>query len=277
MGEAAGGSPSPELIQSVVTAHDVLGAIAAGYEPQSLSEIARALQLTVPRVFRHLATLTALGLVERVGDEPTYRLGWRLAQLGDRAARQHQVVPIAYPVLAELRRKVRSATMLVRRQDDRMAMIWLSLEDLQPPHMNLPAGTILPLHASASGRVLMAFAPEAERARLVEGLQRESASLDPRMDLTGLAEDLVRIRRERFEIRPWWGQIKLTAASAPVLDHRGEVLAAVTVLGLFEEGAAGVIRPAIIEAAAEISAALGGGAEWEGEAVPAPRRPGRPR
>ena len=67
-----------ELIEAVVVANSVLQALSAGDAPITLSELARKLQLTIPRVYRQLMTLTAMGLVEKTGDALRYPLGWQI-------------------------------------------------------------------------------------------------------------------------------------------------------------------------------------------------------
>jgi len=71
-------SDDREIIEGVVVAKSVLQALSAGDAPITLWDLARQLKLTIPRVYRHLMTLTAQGLVEKTGDALRYQLGWQI-------------------------------------------------------------------------------------------------------------------------------------------------------------------------------------------------------
>ena len=247
------------LIESVVVAHDVLQALSTGDAPITLSELARRLKLTIPRVYRHLMTLTALGLVEKTGEEPSYQLGWQIVRLGERAVRQHDLTHIAYPHLKTLRDALRQTTMLTRRFGDE-AVVWLSLDSGQVPDIVVPPGTRLPLHATASGRTHLAFAAAEDRQRILDSPLSADVGPGPITDVAELAARFEHIRETFYDLQVGTGRMEINGIAAPVFNHRDEVTATVTILGL----AAAISNPprkevveAVLVCAAAISRELG--------------------
>jgi DNA-binding IclR family transcriptional regulator len=248
-----------DRIESVVVAHKVLQALSTSDAPLTLSELARRLKLTIPRVYRHLMTLTALGMVEKTGEEPSYQLGWQIVRLGERAVRQHDLTPIAYPHLKTLRAALRQTTMLTRRCGNEV-IVWLSLDSGQVPDIVVPPGTRLPLHATAAGRTHLAFASAEEQRRILDSPLAADVGPGPITDAAELATRLKHIRETFYDLQAGAGRMEINAIAAPVFNHRDEVTAAVTIVGL----AAAISNPprkevveSVLFCAAAISRELG--------------------
>ncbi len=112
----------------------------------------------------------------------------------------------------------------------------------------------MPLHCSASGKVLLASLPEREVMRLVRrGLQqctdRTLTRLEP------LLEELVRVRRRGFATAFGEFEPTMNAVATPVHDARGAVVAAVDIWGpTFRVAPARV--PELVQHARETAAAI---------------------
>jgi DNA-binding IclR family transcriptional regulator len=91
-------------------------------------------------------------------------------------------------------------------------------------------GTRSPVHCTASGKVILAFAPEDVRARLLHGpLERRT----PRtiVDRPELEAQLAEVREAGFARTFEELEVGLNAIAAPVRNPGGEVIAAVDVSG----------------------------------------------
>lgn len=254
-------SPSddgPEIVQTVAAAADVLQALADHTSPMSLAQLGRKLGMTSPRVLRHLTTLVALGFVERTGQEPLYSLGWRLARLGDRAVRQHDLVHVGYPFLKDLRDAVGHTVALARNFDGR-ALVWLCMEGAKPPYLTVPPGTELSMHATSSGRVLLAYMDEDARERRLQASLDPTDLPDPIIDKAILRGRLAEIRQRGFDLHGSTGADRMFGMAAPVYDHLGKVAASVSVIGITNLRAGpheDLVRP-LVEATHKFSRALG--------------------
>ena len=253
-------------VQSVIVAHQILEALASAVDGAPLSELARALQMPPPRVLRHLVTLVDLQLVERSGSEPSYRLGSGLIRLAESAAGQHEVTRLALPALKRLNSECGEATYLARERDGE-AVVWVSLESREVPHLSMPPGMRSSLTGSACGRVLLAFGEARPTPPLASKADRSYP--DPIATAKALEKRLDAIRHDFCDS---YGTEEANAVynlAAPVLDHRGLAVASVGLIGfsILYRNRAEALRHALMDAAAMISRDLGYGGAWPDEAA----------
>jgi len=251
-----------QRVQSVVVAHQILETLSKTPNGATLSELARLLGMTPPRVLRHLATMTDLQLVERSGNEPVYRLGVGLVRLAEHAATQHDITRISLPAMRRLNDEHGEATYLVRERNG-TAVIWASFESRDIPHLSMPPGMSFSLSGSACGRVLLAFGePRTVSPPLFPTLSRESP--DPIGDDDTLAKRLKLIRRQYFDSYGTEGANAFYSMSVPVLDHRNRAIASIGIIGfsILIKDRKTLLHDALLKAGRSISQELGNTAGW---------------
>jgi DNA-binding IclR family transcriptional regulator len=121
-------------------------------------------------------------------------------------------------------------------------------------------GELTPLHATSSGKTLLAFmSAEARRALLQEaGLTRYTEHTITSLD--DLDRQLNVIARDGYVISIEELEPGLTAVAAPIRDHSATVIAALSVSGpvyRLTEDRAREIAPAVVSAAASIAERMG--------------------
>ena len=261
--------PPGQRVEAVAIAHRILDALGREKRALSLAMLSRAVGMTPTRVLRHLSTLVELRLVER-DDSASYRLGLGLVELGHRATAQHDLARTAYSVLLELNEAMGQATFLVRPHRDH-SLIWLSFESTDVPQLTMTPGMRLSLTGSVCGRAILAFndrLPVSTRF----GAPPEIDSPDPPRSPEQLAERLAQIRKRFYDGLGLEPGSTLYSLAAPVLDHAGEAVGSLGVIGfsvtaLHRKAA---ILAALLAAAEKISRSLGCKLVWprsEGEPI----------
>src|SRR3954452_4407503 len=147
-------------IQSIDRAARILKTLASGPRRLGVTEIAQRLDLAVPTVHGLLQALQAHGFVEQDRDSGKYQLGAGLLQLGN-----------SYLDLNELRsRSLMHAERLAARADAAVrvgvrhgASVIVVHHAFRPDAtlQILEVGAQLPVHASALGKAILAFSPDA--------------------------------------------------------------------------------------------------------------------
>src|SRR3954463_2242061 len=147
-------------IQSIDRAARILKALASGPRRLGVTELAQRLELAPPTVHGLLQTLQTHGFVEQDRDSGKYQLGAGLLQLGN-----------SYLDLNELRaRSLVHAERLAARADAavrvgvRHGASVIVVHHVFRPDASLQileVGAQLPVHASALGKAILAFAPDA--------------------------------------------------------------------------------------------------------------------
>jgi IclR family pca regulon transcriptional regulator len=242
--------------QAVLRAMDLLKSFPAEQPERSLTELAQAVGLNRTTTYRLLTALQSEGMIEREG--AVYRLGPELMALGARASGSGSLRAAARLELATLAAEedeTFSIEVLVGRDvlilDEALGRRLLT---------TVPSlGTRWPAHATSTGKVLLAWAPEGVVDELLaEPLPR----LTPRtiVEPARFRKELTRVRQEGHAVTREELEAGFVAAAVPLLGMSGAVVAALSAGGptvrLTAERVAGLVK--VLEpAAARISERLG--------------------
>ena len=244
-------------IQSVDRAARIVKVLASGPRRLGVSEIAERLALTRPTVHGLLQTLQAHGFVEQDHNSGKYQLGAGLLQLGT-----------SYLDLNELRgRSLGHAGRLARRTDAAVRVGVMHGANVVVVHhafrpdttlQILEVGAQLPLHASALGKAMLAFASDAVVADLLaEPLPRlTSRTLAP----ATLRQELAEIRERGYAHERDEAILGESSVAAPIFDHSGQAVGAIGVAGdtkrIMPRGPARGLAAGVSEAARGVSREL---------------------
>jgi IclR family KDG regulon transcriptional repressor len=220
---------SSQLIQSVVTATEILEALATAAQPVRLTALANQLGETKAKMHRHLSTLRSLGFVDQDSQTECYRLGPKLVHLGQAATDQFDLRRLAEPYMAKLRDLTRQ-TVVLSMPANGDAIVNAVVDSPNLVTISVRLGYRLPAHASAQGRVTLAYAPAAVQQRV---FARKLASFTPRtiVDVASLRARLEKIRHEFYEVAMDETMLGISAVAAPVMNFGGELVGAIAIVG----------------------------------------------
>ncbi|MFF8993772.1 IclR family transcriptional regulator [Streptomyces sp. NPDC014983] len=193
-----------------------------------VSELARRAQLSKSTAHRVLGVLERNGVVERVGTG--YRLGERLHHLGRSvyAPGSESVRDALLPFLSDLFEATRRTVHLaVLHGTDVVYLAKLYGHHATPVPSRI--GGRRPAHATAVGKVLLAYQPDVASRLADMPLQRFTDRTIT--DHGALAAELSRIRHEGVAYDDEESRIGLNCVAAPVLGPGGRAVAALSVSG----------------------------------------------
>lgn len=223
------------------------------------ADLARASGIPVSTTYRLLVRLELQGLVEHDERTGTYRLGTRIVRWGAAARLNLRVREEALPAMKALRDELGETVQLALR-DGTEGFFVESVESSHPFRQHTQVGQRLPLHAGATMRLLLAYAPEeiVEEALQPDRLQALAPGTVTTGDLRGR---LRAVREQQLAVSVSEIYADSVAVSAPVLDGTGELLAALTVSGpssrMPAEHVHAEVVPALRRAARAVSARFG--------------------
>lgn len=199
----------------------------------TLNEIAHKTGLNKTTAFRLLSALESEGLVARSSGGDAYTLGPEMAVLGGRALRRHNLRAVVRPELELLAAATGETASLEVMAGDEILIIDEAFGDhLLSGVQSL--GTRWPIHAASTGLALLAFMPEERRERLLERLlQRPLSPITPHTitDPAALRAHLDQIRAQGYAATDEALELGLVAIGAPLYNHDGQVVAAISVFG----------------------------------------------
>ncbi len=194
-----------------------------------VTELAERSGNTKARTFRLLYTLEQRGMVHKDPQASLYSLGYKALYLGVAAQEQVGLVRIAGSELREIGAKCNENVQL-RVRDGLETVCVARWESTQAVRVHGNVGNRRPLHAGASGKVLLAFAPEEVRQAVL------SSTLARYTDETitqrsKLAQELSKIVKLGYAVSIAEMSPGAVAVAAPVRDHTGEVVASLGIAG----------------------------------------------
>ncbi|WP_369167400.1 IclR family transcriptional regulator [Streptomyces sp. R28] len=219
------GNPERSVVDRALS---VLGAFDRQNRTLTLSDISRRSRLPLATAHRIVNKLHGWGALER-SDEGGYSIGLRLWETGTLAPRCSPLAEAAQPHLMELHARTSAGALLVIR--DRVEGLCLSFA-VNGPHALMSwteSGDRMPLHACATGLVLLAHADEVVQNEVCAGPLRAYTPTTLAHGPT-LRQALAKIRREGYAVTHRTPDPDCSAVAFPVRAADGTVVAAVGVV-----------------------------------------------
>ena len=229
-------------------------------EPRlSLADLASRTGIPRATAFRLLSTLEQSGFLDKV--HGAYQLGIKCFVLGNIVAGGLDLRETARPHLAALRESTRETTQLAILDHWQVVYLERMLSPLSVGYMRSRAGAILPAYCTGLGKALLAFRPEAEVAAWAA--TQKFTALTPRTITSArrLMKELAVIRQRGYGLDQEEREKGVTCLAAPIFNHTGDVVAAISVAGPTErlprELVGSDVAAAVVAAARAISVDLG--------------------
>jgi DNA-binding IclR family transcriptional regulator len=146
---------------------DILEYLAAQSIPLSQSEIAIGIDKTPNEIYRMLMSLEGRGYILRDEVSGKYRLSLKLFYLSHRHSPVDELRKAAQFPLEELADSVRQSCHLSILYMNQV-MVIIHAKSPGPIALSIEEGNLFPLPLTASGKVLLAYMPDAERATVLK-------------------------------------------------------------------------------------------------------------
>jgi len=229
-------------------------------EPRlSLADLASRTGIPRATAFRLLSTLEQSGFLAKV--HGAYQLGIKCFVLGNIVAGGLDLRETARPHLAALREATHETTQIAILDHWQVVYLERILSSQSVGYMRSRAGAILPAYCTGLGKTLLAYKPEAE-VRAWAATQK-FAALTPNTITSAkrLLKELDVIRERGYGLDQEEREKGVSCIAAPVFNHTGEVVAAISVAGptgrMPRDLAGSDIAAAVVAAARAISVDLG--------------------
>ncbi|WP_199829694.1 IclR family transcriptional regulator [Streptomyces sp. MMG1121] len=222
------GRGAASAVQSVDRAVSVLE-ILARHGEAGVTEIAEALDVHKSTAFRLLGVLENRGLVAQAKDRGKYYLGAGVLRLAGAAAVRLDISQEGVPVCREVADELGETVNIAVLDDDAAVNIMQARGTASVTAQNW-LGRRTPLHATSSGKVLLAHMPPTLR----EGLLARSLPRFTDRTVTGagmLRAELEAVIEQGYGVTIEELELGLAAVAAPVRAHDGKVIAAISVSG----------------------------------------------
>jgi len=211
---------------AAVRAFAVLDALAAADGPAALADICAQVGLPKPTVHRLLAQLESAGVVMREPQGKRFTVGARLSRLALQVLSNSTQRGSRHAILRALVDELGETCNLTMLDGDEV--VYLDRVDTASQlRVSLQPGSRVPLHCSASGKLLAALLPAAQRTRLLEHATLAPFTAKTLTTRDALEAELSRIRRDRVGTDDEEYITGLVCVAVPVIGASGRAIAAI--------------------------------------------------
>jgi DNA-binding IclR family transcriptional regulator len=247
-------------IDAVEVAGAILQALLRCPRPARLKDIEIATGIPSAKIHRYLVSMIRCGLVRRHGGSGRYDFGLLAHQVGQVVARDNDVVAQIEARLAQFSQQVGEVVGVAQWVGNGVAFVnWF--ESSPEFSIRLKPGMQLGITTSATAKLLAAYLPREVTEPLVRSELAERQVNAP--------EQIERVYRDYADIRARGianslgaRRSGLNALSVPIFDRDGQVVVAVTALGMaprFDADVTGPLAGQMLALAKELSAQMGYG------------------
>jgi DNA-binding IclR family transcriptional regulator len=216
-------------VQSVDRAISVLE-ILAHHGEAGVSEVAAEIDVHKSTAFRLLGALEARGLVEQAGERGKYRLGFGIVRLAGAVTGRIDITQQSRPVCERLAEEIGETVNVAVLQEQYAINLYQVRGPAAVAAQNW-VGQLTPLHATSSGKILLAHMPAKERTALLAGAGLAKVTPRTLSAKTKLEKNLAEARERGYAWSLEELEIGLNAMAAPIRDRDGDVVAAVSASG----------------------------------------------
>jgi DNA-binding IclR family transcriptional regulator len=219
--------PAGNGIRAVERAAAILKAFSATTPSLGVTELAQRLGLHKSTVHRLLATLEHEGFVVQDAEGGRYRLGLQLFELGSLVVNSMELQKVARGYLEEVHRACGETVHLAILDEGEVVYID-KIESTRQLRMHSLIGRRSPAHCTGLGKVLLAWLPAPVLDQIIRRGLRTYTSRTISSPET-LRNHLALVRQRGYAIDDGEHEELIRCAAAPVFDHTGQVVAAVSI------------------------------------------------
>lgn len=249
----------PKLIASVQRAVDILNLYDHTHIELGTTDIARQLGIAKSTISGLVQTLEWNGLLEKNPSTRKYRLGYKLAEYAGILLNQTDLRQLAIPQLEELLGWCNESVNLAVL--DQSYVVYIErLNGTNMLGMRSEIGKREPVHSTALGKAILAFTSQADVHDLLQRVQLTPRTPKTIVDPQEFIDEIVRTRQRGYALDDEENEIGGRCVAAPILDHRGKPVAAVSIsapVQRFPQDKVAEYGSKVIQAARAVSKRLG--------------------
>lgn len=208
---------------------DILETLKENRSGVRLADLARAVQMPKPTVYRIVATLEARGYLDR-SENGSYRMAKKLFDLQREGSFEQNLNRVAEPIMQELVDFCKE-TVNLGILDAGEVVVINTIESPQAVRMSSKIGNRRHLHATALGKILLAGLADKEVLRLLQLKRLPRLTRHTLVAKSALLTEIRRVRRQGYALDNQENEMGGRCVAAPILAPDGRVPAALSISG----------------------------------------------
>ena len=224
-----------KLNRTLLRAIDILELLSKNREGYTLAQLSSMLDSPKSSVFDIVKTLVYKNMI--IEDNHTgntkYKIGLQAFLIGSSYLNDIDIVNLAKQDLIDLANQMQSTTFMAILDDDMVTYLY-KYESEKTLITTANIGSRRSVHSAALGKVMLAFSSDEDVKRAIQKTNFEPYTQYTITSIEKYLDELKEVRQKGYAKSDREDTLQQIAAAAPIRDHDGKVIAAISCVGFYE-------------------------------------------
>lgn len=217
------------LNQSVIKAFYLLDAFTNDKKEWGVRELADKVGYNKSTTYRILNTLTSLNIIYQKSNDK-YSLGSKLFELGNRVSLYQSIKKLTNIAIKNTALTIEETVLLSILKNDKVFHI-NKADSLNGLKINTSIGSYQEIHATASGKLLLAFSNKNYQDNFINHNNFNSLTGKTITNTSTLKKELTRIKKQGYSLDIEEYELGLVSIAIPVFNKNNKVIASISASG----------------------------------------------
>lgn len=217
------------LNQSIIKAFILLDAFTDEKKEWGVRELAYKTGYNKSTVYRLLSTLVSLNVIHQNENEK-YRLGSKLFELGNRVSLYQSLITVTNQPIKNVALEIQE-TVLLGTLKEQQVFYLNKADSLQGLKISTSIGSFQPIHATASGKLLLAFSSVDKQEDYFKNTSLTSFTQNTITKKNELKNRLQIIKNQKYALDLEEFELGLICIAIPIFNKKGNVIASISASG----------------------------------------------
>ncbi|KUO50131.1 MAG: hypothetical protein APF76_06605 [Desulfitibacter sp. BRH_c19] len=217
-------------LKSVDKAFRIIELMAQESRPMGVTEISKKLNINKSTVHATLNTLIGRGYFEQDAEGGKYKLGIAFTFIANASLNGIDFRSKAKPIIKRLSQQINETVHMVIMRQGKVVYIEKQ-ESIQSMRIHTEIGKSQPSHCTGVGKAILAWMDAEEREQIIREYGLPKYTINTITDEEVFNQHLEDIRKKGYAIDDEENEEGLRCVAAPIMDHSGKVIAAISIAG----------------------------------------------
>lgn len=223
-----------ELKNSVLKTFAILEHFTVDKPAWGVTELAKEINSSKSTIFRFLAQLHSIGILDKDAETEKYSLGLKLFELGNRVRLRKALVEKTHPQLASVATSI-TETVHIAILNKHQVFYIDKVESPQGLKTSSHIGSYNPAYCTALGKILLAYLPTGQQGAALDSIFDETgATAFTKTTITDrrrLLKELAKVREDKYALDREELEEGLICIAIPIFNQQQEVVASLSASG----------------------------------------------
>ena len=217
------------LNQSIIKAFTVLDAFTNDKKEWGVRELANKTGYNKSTTYRLLSTLVSLNVIHQ-NENDRYRLGSKLFELGNRVSLYQSLITVTNQPIKNVALEIQETVLLGTLKEHQVFYI-NKADSLQGLKISTSVGSYQPIHATASGKLLLAFSSIDMQGDYFKNSSFTTFTKNTTTKVSELKTKLQTIKKQGYALDLEELELGLICIAIPIFNKKGNAIASISASG----------------------------------------------